>query len=105
MFPVTVASWRNWGGTAQCTPDAVHSPARIDDVVALVERAAQTHSTVKAVGAGHSFSPIAVAPQHQLDMSGLRGLVDVDADARRVTLRAGTHLHELPTCSVSTVWP
>ncbi|WP_420795431.1 D-arabinono-1,4-lactone oxidase [Gordonia polyisoprenivorans] len=96
MLPVTVASWRNWGGTAQCTPDAVHSPARIDDVVALVERAAQTHSTVKAVGAGHSFSPIAVAPQHQLDMSGLRGLVDVDVAARRVTLRAGTHLHELP---------
>ncbi|MGC5248788.1 D-arabinono-1,4-lactone oxidase [Gordonia sp. DT219] len=88
--------WRNWGGTAQCTPTAVESPGSADDIADLVGRAVQANSTVKAVGAGHSFSPIALAPATQLDMSQLQGLIGVDEAARRVTLRAGTRLYEIP---------
>lgn len=89
------ATWRNWGGTVECVPSSVQRPTGVDEVAALVARAADEGSTVKAVGAGHSFSPVALAPGMQLDMSGMRGLVAVDTETRRVTLRAGTHLHEL----------
>ena len=51
---------------------------------------------VKAVGAGHSFSGIAVAPGALLDLTDLTGLVAVDPDRARVTLRAGTRLHQVP---------
>jgi FAD-linked oxidoreductase len=51
---------------------------------------------VKAVGAGHSFTAIAVAPGVLLDLSDLTGLVDVDRERSRVTLLAGTRLHEVP---------
>ncbi|MDQ1608688.1 MAG: L-gulono,4-lactone dehydrogenase [Microbacteriaceae bacterium] len=51
---------------------------------------------VKAVGSGHSFSGVAIAPDVQLDLGGLAGVLAVDAATRRVTLGAGTRLHQLP---------
>ena len=51
---------------------------------------------VKAVGAGHSFTGIAVAPGVLLDLTDLTGLVSADRERGRVTLRAGTRLHQIP---------
>lgn len=52
--------------------------------------------TVKAVGAGHSFSGIAVAPGALLELDDLTGLIDVDRERKRVRLYAGTRLHQIP---------
>ncbi|MGW6032984.1 D-arabinono-1,4-lactone oxidase [Gordonia terrae] len=87
-------AWRNWGGTAGCSPNRVVSPSSAEEIAGIVRETAAREGTVKTVGAGHSFSPIAVADDVQLELSGLRGLVSVDA--HRVTVRAGTHLHEIP---------
>lgn len=51
---------------------------------------------MKSVGSGHSFTGIAVAPDLQLDLSRLRGLLGVDLERRRVTLAAGTRLSDIP---------
>ncbi|SDU58295.1 D-arabinono-1,4-lactone oxidase [Gordonia westfalica] len=88
-------TWRNWGGTASCTPGRVVRPTSVDAIAGIVRETAERGGTVKTVGAGHSFSPIAVADDVQLELSGLRGLAGVDG--RRVTLHAGTHLHEIPS--------
>jgi FAD-linked oxidoreductase len=69
-------------------------PTSVEQVQAAVDDARRDGLKVKAIGAGHSFTGIAVAPGVQLGMSGLSGLLDVDGD--RVTLAAGTHLHQLP---------
>jgi FAD-linked oxidoreductase len=61
-------------------------------VVAAAERGLH----VKPVGAGHSFSGIAVAPGVQLDLYQLSGVISVDEASRRVTLGAGTNLYRLP---------
>lgn len=88
--------WRNWGRTASAFPSYVSRPGNIEDVVRTVERARERGGTVKALGAGHSFTEIsaprdvALAPDHQ------SGLVTVDVEAKRVTLRAGTRLYEVP---------
>jgi FAD-linked oxidoreductase len=50
---------------------------------------------IKAVGSGHSFTGIAVAPGVQLDLHDLAGIIRVDAAARQVTVAAGTPLHTL----------
>ncbi|OCH81235.1 D-arabinono-1,4-lactone oxidase [Gordonia sp. UCD-TK1] len=100
MLPVSrtaersAPGWRNWGGTAACTPNRVRHPASAAEIADIVRETAARGGTVKTVGAGHSFSPIAVADDVQLDLSRLRGLVAVDG--HRVTVRAGTHLHEIP---------
>ncbi|MFT4088675.1 MAG: D-arabinono-1,4-lactone oxidase [Gordonia sp. (in: high G+C Gram-positive bacteria)] len=92
----TPGHWTNWGGTAECTPTGLIAPRSVDELAAAVEAAAARGETVKPAGSGHSFSEIAVAPGVQVSMSGLRGLRTVDAERRRVTLGAGTHLHEIP---------
>ena len=51
---------------------------------------------IKAVGSGHSFTGIAVAPGVLLDLSDLSGIVAVDTERGRVTLKAGTKLHQIP---------
>lgn len=51
---------------------------------------------VKAVGAGHSFTGIAVAPGALLDLTDLSGLVRVDEKRQRATFQAGTRLHDIP---------
>lgn len=52
--------------------------------------------SIKAVGAGHSFTGIAIAPGVLLELDDMQGLVSVDAERRRVTLLAGTRLHRIP---------
>ncbi|GAB89228.1 D-arabinono-1,4-lactone oxidase [Gordonia rhizosphera] len=87
-------TWRNWGGTQKATPTRVARPADAAQVADLVADTAARGGVVKPVGAGHSFSAIAVADDVQVDLSAMRGLVRVDGSA--VTLRAGTHLYEIP---------
>ncbi|GAC57522.1 putative FAD-linked oxidase [Gordonia hirsuta DSM 44140 = NBRC 16056] len=90
------APWSNWGRTAHCRPNRLLVPQSPEELAADIYGAAERGDTVKAVGSGHSFSEIAVAPDIQLALSGLGGLLDVDQERRRVTLGAGTHLHRIP---------
>ncbi len=86
--------WRNWGRSQSVTPAERMRPRSADEVVSIVRSARDRGLRVKAVGTSHSFSGIAVAPGIQLDMSGLTGVRGVDGT--RVTLGAGTVLHDLP---------
>ena len=90
------ASWQNWGGTVAVTPVRVERPTSTEDVAGIIRDAADAGLTVKAVGAGHSFTDIAAAPGIQLDLSALRGIVDVDRASRLVTVQADTRLHQMP---------
>jgi L-gulono-1,4-lactone dehydrogenase len=88
--------WRNWSGSVEARPVRVERPRTQQDVVGLVGRARAEGLRVKPVGAGHSFSAVAHAPDVQVDLTQLSGLLDVDPAARRVTLAAGTRLHAIP---------
>ncbi|MEO7123850.1 MAG: D-arabinono-1,4-lactone oxidase [Lacisediminihabitans sp.] len=88
--------WRNWGRSESIRPRFAARPASADEVVAVVRQARESGLGVKAIGAGHSFTGIAAAPGIQLDLSGLSGLLGVDARTGRVKLAAGTHLYDIP---------
>lgn len=88
--------WQNWGRSAKIRPQRVEFPTTTAAVQRAVTAAAARGMKVKAVGAGHSFTGIAVAPGVLLDLTDLTGLVGVDRDRARVTLRAGTRLHQIP---------
>jgi len=89
-------TWQNWGRSARVRPQSVEFPASADAVQRSVQAALSRGRRIKAVGSGHSFTGIAIAPDVLLDLSDLTGLVTVDAQRRRVTLRAGTRLHQIP---------
>jgi len=89
-------TWQNWARTVKVRPQRVEFPSSTAAVQRAITAAATRGLPVKAVGAGHSFSSIAVAPGVLLDLTDLTGLVSADPDRRRVTLRAGTRLHRIP---------
>jgi FAD-linked oxidoreductase len=88
--------WRNWGRSEAVRPQRVERPTSAEAVQRAVQAAAAKGMRIKAVGAGHSFTGIAVAPGVQLDLDDLTGIVAVDLERGRVTLAAGTRLHQLP---------
>ncbi len=89
-------TWQNWGRTEKVRPQLVEYPTTISAVRRSVRSAATRGRAIKAVGAGHSFTGIAVAPGTLLDLSDLSGLVSVDRERSRVRLLAGTRLHRIP---------
>lgn len=89
-------TWQNWARSASVTPVRVERPRSPEGVQRAVRAAAAQGLTIKAVGAGHSFTGIAVAPGVLLELDDLQGLVSADAEKGRVTLLAGTRLHRIP---------
>jgi L-gulono-1,4-lactone dehydrogenase len=87
--------WRNWSGLESAEIREVRFPRTPEDVVAAVERARETRSTVKMVGTGHSFTAIAAPGDVMLRPDRLSGIVGVDRDAMTVTAYAGTPLNVL----------
>ncbi|GAB10386.1 putative FAD-linked oxidase [Gordonia araii NBRC 100433] len=88
--------WENWARTESAAPSKVVTPGSVDELRTVVADAAEAGLTVKPIGAGHSFSGIGVPGGVQVRLDRLRGLVGSDPATDRVTLAAGTHLHEIP---------
>ena len=88
--------WQNWARTVRVRPQQIQAPASVAGLQRAVAAAAAAGLRVKAVGAGHSFTGIAEAPDVLLDLSRLQGLLRADPSTGRVTLLAGTRLHAVP---------
>ncbi|WP_221090982.1 D-arabinono-1,4-lactone oxidase [Deinococcus aquaedulcis] len=88
----TRTRWTNWSGTVQATPVRVERPTTVEEVAAVVRRAAQHGLKVRAVGAGHSFTPLAATDDVLLSLDAFSGIESLDAAAGTVTVRAGTRL-------------
>lgn len=89
-------AWRNWGRSASVKPVRVERPRSPEGVQRAVKAAIAQGLTIKAVGASHSFTGIAVSPGVLLELDDMQGLVSADAATGAVTLLAGTRLHRIP---------
>jgi L-gulonolactone oxidase len=92
---MSVNQWRNWAGNQRSRAVRVVHPASTDEVAAAVRAAAGEGLTVKAAGAGHSFTPAALAEGVRLEFDRLAGLISVDPAARLVCVQAGMPLRVL----------
>ena len=88
-------TWTNWGRCETAHPTEVLRPTTVQAVCDAVIRATATGRLIKVVGSGHSFTGIAVAPDIQLDLGALAGVLDVDRERKRVTVGGGTPLWQL----------
>ena len=61
-------SWGNWAGNLHASPIEIFRPTTEDEIVALVQQAANRGLQIKAFGAKHSFSGIAVSDDYVLDI-------------------------------------
>ncbi|ACQ80155.1 FAD-linked oxidoreductase [Beutenbergia cavernae DSM 12333] len=88
--------WSNWGRSAQAEFAAVARPRDEDALAATIRSAARAGQRVRALGAGHSFTPAAVTDGVSVRLDHVTGLWAVDEDAGLVTVGAGTRLRDLP---------
>jgi L-gulono-1,4-lactone dehydrogenase len=88
-------TWTNWGRNQTCHPAEVAVPRDVDELRATLARSQASGTPVRAVGSGHSFTPVAVTDGVQVRLDHLTGITAVDLDAARVTVGAGTPLHVL----------
>jgi L-gulono-1,4-lactone dehydrogenase len=87
--------WRNWAGNVTAAPARTVAPASVDELAAEVRRAAAEGLTVKAVGAGHSFTSTAATRGVQVRPEALTAIRDIDRAAGTVTAEAGVPLSQL----------
>src|SRR5690606_6857734 len=82
--------WRNWSGSKSRAARLVQ-PTQISELHSLVK----THAHIRAVGAGHSFSPLAKTDEVLLNLDQFKGIVAFDQEKTQCTVQAGTCLYDL----------
>ena len=88
-------SWTNWSRAVSSRPTSVATPTDPGRLGRLITEAADRGATVKAVGAGHSFSGIAATDGVQVRLDAMAGVRRVDRDTGLVTVGGGTRLADL----------
>ncbi len=94
---MTATRWRNWGRSVVAYPARIERPGTEDEVASALRRAAVDGLPVRAVGSGHSFTPIAATDGVALQLDRLTGVRAVDAVTGQVRVGAGTVLRRLGT--------
>ncbi|MFK0190858.1 FAD-binding protein [Kitasatospora sp. NPDC090308] len=83
----------NWAGNLTFGARAVHRPRDLDELRELVRRS----DRVRALGSGHSFSPVADTEGDLVRLDGLPTRIEIAPDRRSVTVSAATRYAELAT--------
>ncbi len=87
--PVDSTLWRNWSGGVVCRPSARAAPASEETLTTLLRRNA---SSIRPVGAGHSFTPLVCTEGTLLSLDRLD---DVRLDGEEALCGAGVRLGAL----------
>jgi alditol oxidase len=81
----------NWAGNVSFHARMFAEPASLSELCAIVAHA----DRVRALGTGHSFSPIADTTGTQVSLAGLPPLMEIDSASRRVRVGGGVRYTEL----------
>jgi L-gulonolactone oxidase len=86
-------SWRNWCRSVEAHPNRVVRPNDAAEVVAALDAPGR----IRPVGAGHSFSAVALAEETLLDLRGLDRIIGLDPDRGTVRAQGGVTMRALTT--------
>ncbi len=81
----------NWAGNITFGAARVHRPGTLDELQSLVAAS----DRVRALGSGHSFSPVADTTGDLVSVAGLPATVDVSPDRTTATVAAGMRYGEV----------
>ena len=88
-------TFRNWSRVWQVQPRQYHQAKDEATIVHLVQQAAAEGHRVRVVGAGHSWSPIALTDDTMLNLDHYNRLLHIDHDKLQVTVQGGMRLKTL----------
>lgn len=84
--------WINWAGNQSCNPAVRAAPASEGEMADVLRNA---KGIVRAVGAGHSFSPVVPTNDTLVSTDLLSGLIGHDEKSLQVEIWAGTRMHDV----------
>ena len=87
--------WKNWAGNQQCSPALIDRPKTEQRLVRIVQEAAEEGQRVKAVGAGHSFTGIALTDGRLISLERYGRLLSADREKLTATVQSGITLSRL----------
>lgn len=90
------ALFRNWSGHVHAHPHTFVHPTSVGELSETLASAAKADQRVRAVGAGHSFTPVAAGDDVMINLDHLSGIISVDEASQRVRFHAGTRLRDIP---------
>ena len=88
--------FRNWSGHVRAHPHTFVRPTSAGELGDVLQAAATSGQRVRAVGAGHSFTPIAAGDDVMISLDHFSGIIAVDEERQRVRFHAGTRLRDIP---------
>lgn len=90
-----MTTWTNWGRSAHAQPARIAHPSTTAEVQQLVRAAIADGHSVKALGAGHSFTPVAATDGMLLFLGRMNAILTHDTAACQVRVQAGATLRDL----------
>ena len=99
--------WRNWSGSVKSNPFQIVNASTEKEITDLIRMAIAQNAHIRPVGSAHSFSPICQTDSILLSVNDLSGISAVNAGEKRVTVKAGTVLHDIgrPLCDARLALP
>ena len=88
-------SWKNWSGRVTASPSKIVPVATEADVVTAIKEAADAGRRIRAVGAGHSHSPLVATDATLIDPTAMSGVVGIDPTRCEALVLAGTRISDL----------
>lgn len=79
-------------------------PRSVDEVAEIVGRSAAAGGRVKVIGAGHSFTPIAMTAGTMMSIDDLDRVIEIDPVTGQVRVQAGIRLHRLNEILAAAGW-
>jgi L-gulono-1,4-lactone dehydrogenase len=89
------APWRNWAGDQSCAPARIERPRSKEELQRILAEAAEQSRRVRVVGAGHSFSEIAMTEGTMVSLEHMAAVLEVDRSSGHVRVQAGITIKEL----------
>lgn len=87
--------WSNWSGKHGSRPTSLYHIRSEEDACAVVHGTNAAGRTVRVAGSGHSHMPLVPTSDTILDLSGLSGVINIDAAAKTARVWAGTKIYAL----------
>ena len=87
--------WSNHTGNESAEPLRIYRPGRLDELQEIVATAVRDGVTVRAVGAGHSWSDVALTEGYLIETHRLSRSLEVRREERLVRVEAGMRLRQL----------
>jgi FAD-linked oxidoreductase len=70
-------------------------PTTLDEIVRIVKEARAARKHIRAVGSGHSFTPLVSTNETLISLDNYAGVESIEADKNLVTVRGGTKIKQL----------